>query len=158
MLGDPHSDQEERLKAEQTISGLDHGLNIVWELCETGEMAVSLVNSNNLLPIIFECLRQEVPLSLAILAGKMSWFDFFKLMKMQIKNSTLSFIYLSFAAQSLLTVSEDNPSAGLFAQNHPEFISRLSAALSSSSHVLRVNVAGESLCICVPGSSVLLLS
>ncbi len=62
----------ERIAHEQTITGLDQALHLLWELCESSEAAVGLVNSNNLLPLVFACLRPEFPAHVAEAAGAWS--------------------------------------------------------------------------------------
>ncbi len=61
----------DRVAAEQVLTGLDQALHLLWELCETVETAVAVFNSSGLLPVVFECLRPEIPTDLTAVAGRL---------------------------------------------------------------------------------------
>jgi hypothetical protein len=104
---------EERAMKEHVVMGADHGLHIIWELCESQEMAVSLVGSSNILPLVLDCLRPELPPNV-----------------------------VAAAAQCFLTVSEDNIAATQLVASCPDFLPRAAALLAFPARAVPPCVAG----------------
>eukprot|EP00048_Salpingoeca_helianthica_P021268 m.11397 g.11397 ORF g.11397 m.11397 type:complete len:641 (+) comp5782_c0_seq1:1-1923(+) len=117
----------ERIEHEQTIVGLDQALHLLWELSETCETAIALLNSNNLLPLVFTCLRPDFPAHIAVVA-----------------------------AQCLLTLSEDNPAAIHLARTTPDVVGHMATLLTTApSPIIRACIAGVLFNIreCVPADA-----